>query len=504
MKQPILKSLLILQAAGLWSLMLLFSSCSDNSTLNKVPASAEWVVYADFKKLAIQAFSIQDLFDLQGKSSNQGKSGDEEEVSWNDLGIDMLSKAVVFQKPIGEDKKLGIVMIPLSNKTDFLAFCEKKGKFKPDNTLGEGWISNGKIAVFAAENLAAGFLESEKVSSSILKAELDSLLNQSGSSNLLKNSKGFEGLVSEGKSLAYWANTSSLMDGSANPFQPDFLRGELCSSIDFQTGQLVMDARLTPEESQKGKSIMGNPLTTELLNEGMKGSKSPVFLAFSLSVRKIFDLLNSSQFGAGADEFLRAYGISRDDLINELTGEIAVSMIPGNGKAIVGTPEIRMLIGTRNGPDNLINSMVKSGILSPSTGGNYKMNGMNGYLISKTGRTISIQPENHNPAADSPDENLAAFLLKEPSVMAGSIDFENFDKTYPTEKQSPQAAKVIGKWSNLFFRMKSTEDASIQLNLSINCRNEDQSSLLALIETFKLISGEPDEKKQQTSMNQAF
>ena len=75
----------------------LLSACSDDATLMRIPADADWVAYADLRKLAIQSFSLQDL--LKGKTGekHQTENKNGEEIKWDETGIDILSKIVRAQ-----------------------------------------------------------------------------------------------------------------------------------------------------------------------------------------------------------------------------------------------------------------------------------------------------------------------------------------------------------------------------------------------------------------------
>ena len=191
---------------------------------------------------------------------------------------------------------------------------------------------------------------------------------------------------------------------------------------------------------------------------------------------------------------LAAYGISLEDLKSQLSGEIAIAMNSaesGAGKM----PEFRFLLGTKNGPEGLLAKLQNGGSISAGPDGNYRIRELTGYRITKSGKSLVIEPENYRTGSETADESLSDFLMKDPMLMAGSIDFDQAGAALPMNQKKQQMDSFTKKWTKMFFRMQNSGNSSTAFSMTLKCRNEDQSSLLALLESLKEVDGKNNQNE---------
>lgn len=461
----------------------LLSACSDNATLMRIPADADWVAYADLRKLAIQSFSLQDL--LKGKTGEkpQTENKNGEEIKWDETGIDILSKIVIFEKSKDEFGKSLIFLIPISDREDFQAFSLKNWNLRPAEDLGPDWLSNDTISIYIDKKMAIGIHSADKLPLETIRAQIDLVRNLKEEENLIKKSEWFKSLTKEEKSVTIWADIGKIMDASGSLFQADFLRGELCGSMDFQTGRMIADAKIRRNETEKTSSIFGRPLGAELMNSCMAGNSAQAFLALSLSVKNLLAIADQNPLAQRGNIFLASYGLSRDDLEKELSGEIAVHSVADGSKDSSAKVGIRLLIGTRQQAGAILEKISRAGQIIPDQNGSFLIPSASGYMVSGKANAIEISPDWYKPGSEN---NLEAgkFALETPSFLAGRVSMEALEENNML-KDDADLRELSKIWKSFKFQLGNPEPEVTGMNLIMDCADDGHSSLLAMLETIR-------------------
>lgn len=463
----------------------LFLSCSEKDSIRKIPSDANWVVYADFRQLALQAFSLSDL--LKSKDRDGNKSI-EKAISWENSGIDLISVATCFgmgENGSGEQK---IVLLPISDREAFHNFCLEQFQMKEAAELGKDWLQGNNSFLHIREDLAfvfPGMLISDKES---LLELVDKIVNLKEEDNLLNNSPGFKQIRGEGKSIGFWANLENTVDLSAMLVPSDLLNGEISGTADFRSGELVLDARIQQPDSVQSGGIMQNPLSKGMLEACLKNGSQSAFLAMRFSLPALRKLSEKTRYGQSGDLMLSAYGITTADLEKELSGEFAFML--SQNKATEAWPDFRILIGTSNSSGKLLGALAANGILQSGGAGNFSVPLLPGTSLKQQEKFIEISSAGWTDKKDDSKEKDQLFSMDEPAGMIGGIHFDGLSQVVPGSSESASAPvkQIAGFWRSMQFRLQVPDEANTRISLILKGRDEEKSSLITLLESIKAMN----------------
>ncbi len=464
----------------LLGLLVLFglSSCSDKSLLSKVPEDADWAGFLDFKELAVQALDPAVLF--SGGEKQNGK----DEPEWEKSGIDFLLKAVVFSEG-REAGQITRLLLPLNKQEDFEQFCKQQGKFQADSELGQNWLKKGNVRIFLEDKLAIVLLPSDIIDAEDYRKAKDNIDNQKEESSLLKKSDSFRELCEEGKSIGIWANLEPSLSKYSYYLPSDFFRGEFAGSLDFRSGELVLDAGIRTADSSASADFLGQALSRDFIETSVGNADSPGLLAISLSLPPLLQALESFGYSQAGSILLAQYGIQPEEILETLSGQMALSAEAMAGRKD-GIPDFRLVIGLQKPADDVLAKLALAGLISAQGENQYSMTGIPGFLLRKNEKLLEISAA-EAASKSKADEELLSFANQEPAHLLGNLNLDAMENTIPDAEISASLTFLKKYWKSLRLRFAKTAPGKQRLSVHLQCRDEDDNSLKVLAECLRNI-----------------
>jgi hypothetical protein len=479
---------------GLFLLMssILLLSCSEKTIIRKIPSDAQWAVFVDFKKLALQSFSLSDLLKA-GKADSAPEKEQKKTVSWEDSGIDLLAGASLFG--LGETGVSGqkVLLLAISDKAAFRNFCLNEMKMQEAPELGKDWMKTNSLCVYLQDDLAIGFPAGMNDSKEELLQLADKIRNLKEEENLLQSSAAFKKLCEEGKSIGFWFDAENAFDFSALLMPADLIRGEITGSVDFRNGEIATEAQISRSDTVKSSSLIQTAISKEMLSSCFSSGNPGAFLAMRISMKALRNLSAQTPYGSSGDMMLAAYGISTEDLEKGLSGELAFAVKQPDPSEPDALPDFRILIGTSDASGKLLLQLQNGGVLEPVGQGLFAIPFLPGLGIRQNGSQIEVVSAGWKKEK-SGEEGLR-FAVEEPAGVLGGIYFDSFEKSLPGEMEFAAVPfqQFAGFWRSLQFRLLVPDENNTRFSLHLHCRKDDQNSLINLVETLKAMDA--DRKK---------
>jgi hypothetical protein len=478
-----IRKLFLLFLAGL-------CSCTDSSLLKKIPADAEMVVFADFKKLALSSISPDLLFSGQ----NENKLENSEQI-WRNSGIDILSESVIFSTSNIRQESCWFLLLPLSDADEFKKFCEKNGA-QPDNKAGQGWLKKGKFRILIQKDLAIGITAPEAATVDEIKKEVLSFVHLGEEENLLAKSKSFQVLKEEDKAIGLWANLEPSLSGLSLFIPSEMLRGEITGSADFKSGELVMEGRHFTPDSLNEIQILGPPIQKELITSIGSRSGNAGVLALSLALPPIYKMLESIGYSSTGSIMAAQYGLNLEEIMQTLSGEIVLTALSGKGTS-GNFPETLLQLGLKKPADDIFGKLIRAGILISTGDGTFRISGSPELRIRKQEKFMEVYTEGFRNSG-STDIKLKEFTTARPAQVLCSINLQDLKKLLPESQIGTKTATAEKYWKNFRMRISREENGNSLMTCHLECMNEDDNSLLTLLKCLADLSREYQDENNQT------
>jgi hypothetical protein len=480
----LLRKCFILLLAGL-------CSCTDSSLLKKIPADAELVVVADFKKLALSSISPGGML-FSGQ--NETKKEKSEEL-WKNSGIDILSESVIFSRSNSLQESCWFLLLPLSDADEFRNFCEKNGA-QPDNNAGQDWLKKGKFRILIQKELAIGITAPEAATIDEIKKEVLSVISLKEEENLLAKSKSFQTLKKEDKALCLWANLEHSLSGLSLFIPSEMLQGEITGLADFKSGELFMEGRYFAPDSLNGTQILGPPIQKELITSIGSRSGNAGVLALSLALPPIYKMLESIGYSSTGSIMAAQYGLNLEEIMQTLSGEIVLTALSGKGTS-GDFPETLLQLGLKKPADDIFGKLTQAGILVPAGDGTFRISGSPELRIRKQEKFMEVYTEGFRISI-SPDRKLEEFASAVPAQVICSINLQHLTEAFPDNQVGTKTGTAGKYWKNFRMRISREENGNSLMTCHLECMNEDDNSLLTLLKCLADLSREYQDENNQT------
>ncbi len=465
-------------------------SCSGNDILTHIPEDAGGVIVVDFKKLAMQSFDPATLFSAETKENNPAKNYLEES------GINFFSKAAVFFKKEEELQSRFYFVLPVTDQSKFRNFCKKNAAFSEDKDKGENWIFNSNSRIMIGEKFAIGVYESNGLDGGPAAEQIELLLDLSEENCLKTKNPRFKELLSAGNGIGYWLNLN-FTESESNQFLPEgILKGELTGKLEFKKDQVAIEGTIFSSDTAKALPFLGGNLKPEFIANINQIPNCIAASAVSFEVNSVLRTLSESSYMILGNAILAGVGISQNEIVETLSGEVAISLHEGSGLQD-NLPEMKILIALKNPANELLAKISQMRIISSIGNDSYSIISMPGYKITCKPSHLEIGVESSENTSKNGQE-MGGILPVNQSQIAACINFSKLGRTIPSGETSERAIALSTLWKSCSFNISESKNGTNDFSVRFQTTGKDQNALPAIMKTIDILS-KPTLNRAKTS-----
>lgn len=306
-------------------IFLIFFACNSSRDFELVPSDAKVVMAVDFKNVALNALSFDNLFSQSADSTAAPKKGD---IAFDKTGIDYLRQGVAFQRSGSAYQERVYLIVPISDKDEFFDFCKSIDSTAVLSKSYEmEWITGRNITFGVKDKTAVGQLDKFQSEDSKSKTYLRELLELKPEGKLVQTKPHFKELIDKSYDASIWVDLGKFTEDSQIPvgsFQKP--TGEFSGILDFQDGkiELTADGYTSDPEALKYAKMMEKTIEGSFL-ERIPSSKPMAVMAFRLDMDVLKTMIESNAQIASMLDGLQVFGLQKGEIFSILGGQLAIS-----------------------------------------------------------------------------------------------------------------------------------------------------------------------------------
>ncbi|MES2730409.1 MAG: DUF4836 family protein [Bacteroidota bacterium] len=356
------------------SLLLCLVACSKKEAdLYHIPQESDFVVAVNMQSLALKALNFRDLlnFDLfSKKDSSSTEAALAERIQH--AGIDFLSTAYLFGE-MAEPNQMGEIrdslnvtlLVSLKDADQFEAFLKQEKGIIGKEEGGLKFCANDSLLV--GWNKTRAFITWKKDSATTsLRKKLIDLQNLPSDRSLVEKNNHFSDLRKKSFDVLFWVNGAKIEKSSPGRRSLAALKDNYMGSVlNFEKGEVVCEGNFVSNNPAINKytDLMDQKIGKELVNT--IPTPSPIAaLALKLNLKTVKRMLQDNNMLSSASPMLQMLGLSTDEILDMLSGELVVSVInlPDSGQYI---PEMYVSLGIANSASlkKLVGNFKNQGLL---------------------------------------------------------------------------------------------------------------------------------------------
>lgn len=326
---------------------LIFFSCNSSRDFELIPSDAKLVMAVDFKNLALNALSFDNLFSHSSDSSSEPKKGD---VAFDKTGIDYMRQGLAFQRAGSAYQERLYLIIPISDKDEFFDFCKTIDSTAVRSKSYEmEWITGQNITFGVKDKTAVGQYDKFQSEDSKSKTYLRELLELKPEGKLVQTKPHFKELTDKSYDASIWVDLGKFTEDAQIPagaFKKP--TGEFSGILDFQDGkiELTADGFTSDPEALKYAKMMEKTIEGSFL-ERIPASRPMAVMAFRMDMDVFKTMIESNQQLTSMFDGLQILGLQKREIFSILGGQVAIA---GLGPAPAGEmfPKVSLQLTIRD------------------------------------------------------------------------------------------------------------------------------------------------------------
>jgi hypothetical protein len=304
---------------------LIFFACNSSRDFELVPSDAKVVMAVDFKNVALNALSFDNLFSQSADSTAAPKKGD---IAFDKTGIDYLRQGVAFQRSGSAYQERVYLIVPISDKDEFFDFCKSIDSTAVLSKSYEmEWITGRNITFGVKDKTAVGQFDKFQSEDSKSKTYLRELLELKPEGKLVQSKPHFKELIDKSYDASIWVDLGKFTEDSQLPVgglqKPT---GEFSGILDFQDGkiELTADGYTADKEAMKYSKMMEKTIEGSFL-ERIPSSKPMAVMAFRLDMDVLKTMIESNAQIASMLDRLQVFGLQKGEIFSILGGQVSIA-----------------------------------------------------------------------------------------------------------------------------------------------------------------------------------
>jgi len=304
---------------------LIFFACNSSRDFELVPSDAKLVMAVDFKNLALNALSFENLFSQSADSSSKPKKGD---IAFDKAGIDYMRQGVAFQRSGSAYTERIYLIVPVSDKDEFFDFCKSIDSTAVRSKSYEmEWITGKSITFGVKDKTAVGQFDKYQSEDSKSKTYLRELLELKPEGKLVQTKPHFKELTDKSYDASVWVDLGKFTEDVQFPGtglkKPT---GEFSGILDFQDGkiELAADGYTTDPEALKYAKMMEKTIEGSFL-ERIPDSKPMAVMAFRMDMDVLKTMIESNEQIASMLDGLQVFGLQKGEIFSILGGQLSIA-----------------------------------------------------------------------------------------------------------------------------------------------------------------------------------
>ncbi|HOY95947.1 MAG TPA: DUF4836 family protein [Catalimonadaceae bacterium] len=304
---------------------LIFFACSSSRDFELIPSDAKLVMAVDFKNLALNALSFDNLFSQSPDSSSKPKKGD---IAFDKTGIDYMRQGLAFQRAGAAYQERVYMIVPITDKDEFFDFCKTIDSTAVRSKSYEmEWITGQSITFGVKDKTAVGQFDKFQSEDSKSKTYLRELLELKPEGKLVQTKPHFKELTDKSYDASIWVDLGKFTEDAQIPVgafkKPT---GEFSGILDFQDGkiELTADGFNSDPESLKYAKMMEKTIEGSFL-ERIPSSKPMAVMAFRVDMDQFKTMIESNQQLASMFDGLQVLGLQKGEIFSILGGQVSIS-----------------------------------------------------------------------------------------------------------------------------------------------------------------------------------
>ena len=304
---------------------LIFFACNNSRDFELVPSDAKVVMAVDFKNVALNALSFDNLFSQSPDSASKPKEGD---IAFDKTGIDYMRQGLAFQRAGSSYQERIYLIVPISDKDEFFDFCKTIDSTAVRSKSYEmEWITGQNITFGVKDKTAVGQFDKFQSEDSKSKTYLRELLELKPEEKLVQTKPHFKELTDKSYDASIWVDLGKFTEDTQIPVgafkKPT---GEFSGILDFQDGkiELTADGFNSDPESLKYAKMMEKTIEGSFL-ERIPASKPMAVMAFRLDMDQFKSMIESNQQLASMFDGLQILGLEKGDIFSILGGQVSIA-----------------------------------------------------------------------------------------------------------------------------------------------------------------------------------
>lgn len=310
---------------------LIFFACNSSRDFELVPSDAKVVMAVDFKNVALNALSFDNLFSQSDDSSATAKKGD---IAFDKTGIDYMRQGLAFQRAGSSYQERIYLIVPISDKDEFFDFCKTIDTTAVRSKSYEmEWITGQNITFGIKDKTAVGQFDKFQSEDSKSKTYLRELLELKPEGKLVQTKPHFKELTDKSYDASIWVDLGKFTEDAQIPIQAGSLQkptGEFSGILDFQDGkiELTADGYTTDPEALKYAKMMEKTIEGSFL-ERIPASKPMAVMAFRLDMDLLKTMIESNAQIASMLDGLLIFGLQKGEIFSILGGQVSIAGLEG-------------------------------------------------------------------------------------------------------------------------------------------------------------------------------
>jgi len=459
-------------------------SCSSSRDFELIPNDARVVVALDFKNLALNALSLDNLF----SSSDSSVDKTQENNKFDKTGIDFLRQGIAFQRASVQGSERIYVVVPISDKDEFFEFIKSQDSTAEKSKSYEiEWISTREMLFGFKEKTAVGVLDKYMSEDSKTKNYLKEILELKQEDQLVKSNPRFKEMIEKSYDAGVWMDIGKLMESAAIPATSMAIKpsGEITGLLNFDDGKIVLEGDMynSNPESLKYARMFEKPIETSFL-EKIPSAKPMALIGARLDIPILQKALTSFEQSKVFLDGLKNFGIEPNDLFAMLEGHLSISALgaPATGE-LIPKISLQLAVKDKNKGEAILRTLAAKGILVETGPGIFAAPQMAGVEARLNENLLEITNLPAGGKEFFSPKNVKDF----PS--GSSIMYMNFKEVANAVPSGVNGRKEIDTFTNYWdsFIMSSTfeTESHSKFEIKVNTSKPDQNSFMTILDYYK-------------------